>query len=159
MIMVVRTIKLKKLLVYLVATFLFGVIGALLGGGMGQIYSSINKPPLSPPSIIFPIVWSILYLLMGIAAYFLSNERNAKTSDMLKLYWIQLVLNALWPLFFWRFKTYYFAAVIIVAILVLVAWITVKSLKINKLSAYLLLPYIVWLLFALYLNIGVAILN
>jgi tryptophan-rich sensory protein len=159
MIMVVRTIKLKKLIVYLVATFLFGVIGTLLGGGTGQIYSSINKPPLSPPSIVFPIVWSILYLLMGISAYFLSNERNANTSVLLKLYWIQLALNALWPLFFWRFKVYYFAAVIIVAILVLVAWIIVKAFKINKLSAYFLLPYIVWLLFALYLNIGVAVLN
>lgn len=157
--MVIRTIKLKKLLGYLAATFLFGIIGALLGGGAGQIYSSINKPPLSPPSIVFPIVWSILYLLMGIGAYFLSNERNYKTSDLLKLYWSQLVLNALWPLFFWRVKAYYFAAIIIVAILVLVLWLTIKAYKINKLTAFMFIPYIIWLLFALYLNIGVAVLN
>lgn len=157
--MLIRTIKLKKLLLYLGVTFAFGIIGALLGGGTGQIYSSINKPPLSPPGIVFPIVWSILYFLMGIAAYFLSNEREAQTSDLLKLYWIQLVLNALWPLVFWRFEAYALAAVIIIAILILVIIIAVKGFKINKLSAYLLIPYILWLLFALYLNIGIAVLN
>lgn len=157
--MVVRTIKLKKLLLYLGATFAFGLVGALLGGGTGQIYTTINKPPLSPPDIVFPIVWSVLYLFMGLAAYFLSNERNADISDLLKLYWIQLVLNALWPLVFWRLDFYVLAAVIIVAILTLVIIITVKALKINKLSAYLLIPYIVWLMFALYLNIGIAVLN
>lgn len=157
--MVVRTIKLKKLIVYLAATFLFGVVGALLGGGASQIYSSINKPPLSPPSIVFPIVWSILYLLMGLGAYFLSNERDSNTSDLLKVYWIQLVLNALWALFFWRVKAFWFAAIIIVAILVLVIWFTVKAYKINKLTAFMFIPYIIWLLFALYLNVGVAVLN
>ncbi|MBE6761207.1 MAG: tryptophan-rich sensory protein [Ruminococcaceae bacterium] len=157
--MVIRTIKLKKLLLYLALTFVFGFIGALLGGGTGQIYSSINKPPLSPPAIVFPIVWSILYLLMGISAYFLSNERNPKTSDLLKLYWIQLVLNALWPLVFWRLEAYKLAAVIIVLILILVVIITIKAFKINKLSSYLLIPYIIWLLFALYLNIAIAVLN
>ena len=96
---------------------------------------------------------------MGLAAYFLSNERNARSSDVLKLYWIQLVLNALWPFVFWRIKAFVLAAMIIVMILTLVIIVLIKSLKINKLSAYLFIPYIIWLLFALYLNIGVAILN
>ena len=157
--MVLRTIKLKKLLLYVVVTFVFGLIGALFGGGTGQIYSSLNKPPLSPPSIVFPIVWSILYLLMAIAAYFLSNERNAKTSDLLKVYWIQLILNALWPLVFWQFEAFTFASIIIVIILAMVIWLTFGAYKINKLSALLFVPYIIWLLFALYLNIGIAVLN
>ena len=126
---------------------------------MGQIYISLNKPPLSPPGIVFPIVWSILYFLMGLAAYFLSNARNSRTSNLLKIYWIQLIFNAFWPLFFWRFKTYALAAIIILTILTLVFMISVKSFKINKLSTYLLIPYVIWLLFALYLNIGVAVLN
>ncbi|MBO5232227.1 MAG: tryptophan-rich sensory protein [Clostridia bacterium] len=157
--MIIRTIKLKKILLYLAATFAFGVIGALLGGGTGQIYTSLNKPPLSPPGIVFPIVWSILYLLMGIGAYFLSNEKNPKSSFLLKIYWVQLILNALWPLIFWRLRAYEFAAVIIVALIILVVILTIGSFKINKLSAILFLPYIVWLLFALYLNIGIAVLN
>ena len=157
--MIIRTIKLKKILLYLAATFAFGVIGALLGGGTGQIYTSLNKPPLSPPGIVFPIVWSILYLLMGIGAYFLSNEKNPKSSFLLKIYWVQLILNALWPLIFWRLRAYELAAVIIVALVILVVILTIGSLKINKLSAILFLPYIAWLLFALYLNIGIAVLN
>lgn len=157
--MIIRTVKLKKLLFYVVGTFLFGVIGALLGGGTSQIYSTLNKPPLSPPGIVFPIVWSILYLLMGIGAYFLSNERKVEISKLLKIYWIQLILNALWPLVFWRFQAFWLAAVIIIAILFLVVWLTLEAFKINKLSSYMFIPYIVWLLFALYLNIGIAVLN
>lgn len=157
--MIIRTIKLKKLLLYLVATFAFGLIGALLGGGTTQIYTSLNKPPFSPPGIVFPIVWSVLYLLMGLAAYFLSNERNQQISSLLKIYWIQLILNALWPLVFWRLEAFELAAVIIVAILLLVVSLTAWAYKINKLSAILFIPYIIWLIFALYLNIGIAILN
>ena len=157
--MIIRTVKLKKLLFYVVGTFLFGVIGALLGGATSQIYSTLNKPPLSPPGIVFPIVWSILYLLMGIGAYFLSNERKVEISKLLKIYWIQLILNALWPLVFWRLQAFWLAAVIIIAILFLVVWLTLEAFKINKLSSYMFIPYIVWLLFALYLNIGIAVLN
>lgn len=157
--MIIRTVKLKKLLFYVVGTFLFGVIGALLGGGTSQIYSTLNKPPLSPPGIVFPIVWSILYLLMGIGAYFLSNERKVEISKLLKIYWIQLILNALWPLVFWRLQAFWLAAVIIIAILFLVVWLTLEAFKINKLSSYMFIPYIVWILFALYLNIGIAVLN
>lgn len=157
--MIIRTVKLKKLLLYVSVTFVFGVIGALLGGGTSQIYASLNKPPLSPPGIVFPIVWSILYLLMGIGAYFLSNEREANVSNLLKIYWIQLIFNALWPFVFWRLEAFWVAAVIICIILLLVVWLTVNAYKINKLSALLFLPYIVWLLFALYLNIGIAVIN
>lgn len=157
--MIIRTIKLKKLLLYLGVTFVFGLIGTLLGGGVTQIYTSLNKPPLSPPGIVFPIVWSVLYLLMGLAAYFLSNERNRKISSLLKIYWIQLILNALWPLVFWRLQAFELAAVIIIAILLLVVSLTVWAYKINKLSSFLLIPYIIWLFFALYLNLGIAVLN
>jgi tryptophan-rich sensory protein len=157
--MIIRTVKLKKLLLYVVVTFLFGGIGALLGGGTSQIYTSLNKPFLSPPRIVFPIVWSILYLLMGIGAYFLSNERNSNVSKLLKVYWIQLVFNALWPFVFWKLQAFWLAAIIIAIILILVVWLTYNAYQINKLSALLFVPYIVWLLFALYLNIAIAFLN
>lgn len=157
--MIIRTVKLKKLLFYVGATFVFGIIGALLGGETSQIYKSLNKPPFSPPGIVFPIVWSILYLLMGIAAYFLSNERKAEASNLLKIYWIQLIFNALWPFIFWRLEAFWLAAIIIAVILLFVGWLTFVAYKINKMSALLFVPYIIWLLFALYLNIGIAVLN
>lgn len=157
--MVIRIVKLKKLLFYVGATFVFGIIGAVLGGGTSQIYKTLNKPPLSPPGIVFPIVWSILYLLMGFAAYFISNERKEETSNLLKIYWIQLIFNALWPLVFWKLEAFWLAAIIIVVMLLLVSWLTLSAYKINNMSALLLVPYIIWLLFALYLNIGIAVLN
>lgn len=155
----IRPIKLKKLILYVAVTFAFGIVGALLGGGVTQTYTALNKPPLSPPGVVFPIVWSILYLLMGIGAYFLSNEKNPQISNLLKLYWVQLIFNALWPLIFWRFGAFNLAAAIIVAILILMIILTIGASKINKLSSLLFVPYIIWLIFALYLNIGISILN
>lgn len=96
---------------------------------------------------------------MGIAAYILSTEKSPKSDFLLKVYWAQLTLNALWPLVFWRFEAFTLAAIIIVIILVLVVYLTIKSFKINKTISYLLIPYIIWLLFALYLNIAIAVLN
>ena len=157
--MSLKPIRLKSLLLYVVVTLLFGIVGTLLGGDTGEIYATLIKPPLSPPGILFPIVWTILYILMGIGAYILSTENSLKTDFLLKIYWAQLTLNALWPLVFWRFEAYTFAAVIIAVILVLTVYLTIKSFKINKTASYLFIPYIIWLLFALYLNIAIAILN
>lgn len=157
--MSLKPIRLKTLLLYVVVTFLFGIAGALLGGNTGEVYETLIRPPLSPPSILFPIVWSILYALMGVAAYIISTENTPKKEFLLRAYWAQLTLNALWPLVFWRFKAFGFAAAIIVLILVMVIYLAVNTFKINKTGFYLLLPYIIWLLFALYLNIGIAVLN
>lgn len=157
--MILKPIRLKSLLLYVVTTLLFGIAGALLGGNTAAVYSTLIKPPLSPPGILFPIVWTVLYILMGIAAYILSTEKSPKSDFLLKVYWAQLTLNALWPLVFWRFEAFTLAAIIIAIILVLVVYLTIRSFKINKTISYLLIPYIIWLLFALYLNIAIAVLN
>lgn len=157
--MTLKPIRLKTLLLYIVVTFLFGVTGALLGGNTGEVYALLVRPPLSPPGILFPIVWSFLYALMAIAAYILSTENTPNKEFLLRVYWAQLTLNALWPLIFWRFKAFGVAALVIVLILVMVIYLAINAFKINKTVFYLLLPYIIWLLFALYLNIGIAVLN
>lgn len=154
-----KPIRLKTLLLYVVATLLFGIAGALLGGDTGKVYETLTKPPLSPPGILFPIVWTVLYILMGIAAYILSTENSPQKEFLQKVYWAQLTLNALWPLVFWRFEAFTLAAVIIIVILALVIYLALRSFKINKLISWLLIPYIIWLLFALYLNIAIAVLN
>ncbi len=155
----IRPIKLKGLILFVLATFAFGGLGALLGGDTSAVYNTLIKPPLSPPGIIFPIVWGILYALMGVGAYILSNERVCEVSSLLKIYWLQLLLNALWPLFFWRFEMFSFAAFIIAGLIILNLIFFVGAFKVNKLSAVLFIPYIIWLCFALYLNIGIAVLN
>ncbi|MBQ3817500.1 MAG: tryptophan-rich sensory protein, partial [Clostridia bacterium] len=114
---------------------------------------------LSPPTILFPIVWTILYILLGIAAYLISEKHNSDTKSALRLYWIQIIANSLWSLFFWRFEWFTFAAIWIGLLIVLTAILIPKFARLNRTSAWLFLPYLVWLFFALYLNIGFAILN
>lgn len=157
--MSIKPIKLKNLVLFLVATFAAGGIGALLGGGVGQKYSSLLKPPLAPPSVIFGIVWAILYLLIAIGAYILSTEHSNLVSSALKLYWAQLLFNMFWPFVFWRLEFFTFAAFWLGIILVLTVLLIGVSAKINRVAVRLFIPYLIWLIFALYLNIGFAVLN
>lgn len=157
--MEIKPIKLKTLILYVVITLLFGVLGALLGGDTSAIYSTLVKPPLSPPGIVFPIVWSVLYALMGTGAYILSTENADSVPSLLKLYWVQLILNALWPLVFWQFNMYSLAAIIIAILFIMNLIIVLGSWSVNKVVSILFIPYLLWLAFALYLNIGIAVLN
>lgn len=113
------------------------------------------KPLLFPPKILFPIVWTILYFLMSISLY-LSSKYN---KNLYKVYGIQLILNSLWSPLFFMFKTYLFSTIELLILIIFVA-IMIKEMKLeNKLSAYLQIPYFIWLLFALYLNVSIYILN
>ena len=124
-------------------------------------YGQLQKPFLSPPAILFPIVWTILYLLMGIGAaliYTKPEKKNYRTTG-LALHIIQLVLNFFWSIIFFNLQEYTFAFIWLV-----ILWLVVFSMLANykKISntAYLLnIPYIVWLTFAGYLNLAVSILN
>ena len=157
--MVKRPIRLKKLALFVLLTVAVGWIGGLLGGRNEEVYMSLQRPPLSPPMLVFPIVWSILYILIGTGAYLISKEDSPAVPGTLRIYWIQLILNALWPVLFWRFGMYTLSAVLIGVILLMVIALIVRAIPINRASAVLFVPYLLWLLFALYLNIGFAVLN
>lgn len=120
-------------------------------------YKVINKPILSPPSIVFPIMWSILYLLMGISLYVCIKEKFSKKTIILFL--LQLTVNLIWPFLFFRFKLYYLSSAWILLLIYLVILLIENIYSIKKIAAYLQIPYFLWLIFALYLNIGVALLN
>lgn len=136
------------------------MLGNLFSGKAGQIYTSFVKPPLSPPGWLFGVIWPILYLLMGIAAYIIyqtppTPERKKATT----LYWVQLFVNFLWPIIFFRFKWYWISVAVIILLDVLVLITTIRFYKIKKAAGYLMIPYLIWILFATYLNIGIAVLN
>ena len=155
-----KKIKWFQLFVIVLITELIGVIASLLSGNIGEFYTSFEKPPLSPPGWLFGVVWPVLYLLMGIAAYII--YQSPKTSDRNKatnLYWLQLFVNFLWPIIFFRFGWYWISVIVILVLDVLVIMTINWFYKINKTAGYLLIPYLLWLLFATYLNIGIAILN
>ena len=157
--MIIKSVKLKNLLFFIAVTLIIGFGGGLLGGNVKQAYAQLVKPPLAPPQIIFPIVWILLYILIGAAAYLISSEHGDLIAPTLKLYWLNIIANALWPVFFWRFKWLDFSAIWIGILIILTVLLILRSVKISKTAALLFIPYLIWLIFALYLNIGYAVLN
>lgn len=148
--------KYKRLLLYIFVALTAGFIGNLLAGGT-EIYEQINTPSFAPPGFLFPIVWSILYILMGIGAYLISKEEN--NSKALKLYYTQLVVNSLWSILFFRFKLFAVSTLWLVLLIVLVSFMTYEFYKLNKKAALIQVPYILWIVFAFVLNYSIYLLN
>lgn len=155
----IRPIKLKGIVLFVLITIGIGALGNLLSGNVSEMYAELNKPPLAPSGIVFPIVWNILYALLGTGAYILSTEKSIDVPSVLKLYWLQIILNPVWSVIFWRFGLYTPAAFLLGLLIILAIVMIVRASRINKVSALLFVPYLLWLCFALYLNIGIAILN
>ena len=132
------------------------LVGLIISGYMN--YGDMVKPPLSPPSYIFPIVWTILYILMGIS-YFIATKDKENDKDLNQIYLLQLFVNLFWPIIFFALKMYFTAFFWIILLIILVIIMIKELLKNNKISGYLQIPYFIWLLFATYLNIGIFLLN
>lgn len=151
--------KIEQLLISLLLPLAGGMLSALLAGGTQQLYGQINRPALAPPAFVFPIVWTILYLLMGYSAYRISTSDHPDKAPAMKLYYLQLAFNILWSTIFFRFEWFLFAFVWLIALIILVIQMIRQFAKIDKLAAYLQIPYLLWLLFAGYLNFMVYYLN
>lgn len=150
--------KNKKLIIYILIPLIAGGIGYLLGGG-NNIYDSVKRPSFAPPDFLFPIVWTILYILMGISAYIVSNSSSTYKNLGLIIYYVQLVINSLWNLFFFRLNWFLFAFIWLILLLVLVIYMVYLFSKSDKKSAWLNVPYVLWLLFAAVLNFSVFWIN
>lgn len=133
-----------------------GLVGFLISGSMN--YDSLNQPPLSPPAILFPIVWTILYVLMGIS-YGILREKGLLDFEAKLIYFLQLGVNLLWPIAFFVLEWRLFAFFWILLLVVLVIMMIVVFAKRDKAAGLLQLPYLAWILFASYLNLGVYLLN
>ena len=121
-------------------------------------YGILNKPLLSPPGFIFPIVWSILYILMGVS-YYLYRVNGYDNDKLKKVYYGQLIVNLLWSIIFFGLKWYFISILWTILLDVLVIYLIYLYFKEYKISGYLNIPYLIWILFATYLTIGVYILN
>lgn len=155
-----KKIDYKSLILNIIFALVAGVIGALLGGNMDD-FSSLNKPWFAPPAIVFPIVWTILYILMGISTYLVcenNTDRKFKKRACF-IYLAQLLVNVLWTPLFFRFKLYLLSFFWIILLIVLVGIMIVKFYKIKPLAGYLQIPYILWLIFASILNFSIYLLN
>ncbi len=138
-----------------------GAISALASGGGMRVFSVLEKPPLSPPGWLFPVVWTVLYLLMGLASYLILTAQadQQAISQALTVYGYQLLVNVLWPIFFFDFGWYFFSFLWLILLWLLIAMTIKQFYSISKTAAYLLLPYLAWVTFAGYLNLGIWWLN
>ena len=155
--------KLKKALPFFIGIAIplaVGGVSSLLTMGDMKAYGDIPQPPLSPPAVLFPIAWAILYTLMGIASALIwKSRRSEDRQNGLIYYGLQLILNFFWPLVFFSAKEYWFAFAWLLALLAVVITTAVFFRRVSKPAFYLMIPYIAWLAFAAYLNVGVAVLN
>lgn len=119
-----------------------------------NIYGSLNKPDLAPPAVVFPIAWTILYVLMGVSLYM--NRNNKKN---MVTFFIQLMLNYLWVFIFFGMQSWLGGFIVIILLDVMILYTILEFYKENKLSAYMLIPYLLWCIFASYLNFQIFLLN
>ena len=154
-------IKLKPLLLCLALPLLTGTLAALISRSKTDLFDTVVKPPLSPPAWLFPVAWTILYVLMGLASYrvMTATAEQQKKNSALLFYGIQLVFNFFWTIIFFNFGAYTAAFVWLIILLALIVVTTVKFSRIDKAAAYLMIPYVLWVTFAGYLNLGIALLN
>lgn len=150
----------SKFKIYAKSILIPVIVGALVGFIIsGSIdYNSLQKPFLAPPSILFPIIWSILYVLMGVS-YGILDSNSLVDSEINSIYYLQLLVNALWPIFFFVLKWRLFAFLWILLLLALVVVMIIRFYRKNKVAGLLQLPYLLWTTFATYLNLGVYLLN
>lgn len=151
-------INFKKLILIIIGTILVGSVFSFCVMGSMKEFDLLIKPPLEPPSIVFPIAWFILYTLMGISIYMISESNKDKKNSYI-LYIIQLLFNSFWTLFFFCLNLRLFSFLWILILILLVVLMIIEFYRINKKAALLQIPYLLWLIFASYLNLGIYLLN
>ena len=150
----------NKIWVYIKAILIPVIVGGVVGLLISQFmdYEMLKKPPFAPPGFIFPIVWTILYILMGVS-YGILKTNNKVDDEINLIYYLQLGVNALWSIFFFIFKWRLFSFIWIILLAILVFIMIIKFYNKNKVAGLLQIPYLLWVLFASYLNLGFYILN
>lgn len=154
--------KYKSYIVSIAIALGVGGLSALATKGSMDIYGTLNQPPLSPPSFLFPIVWTILFVLMGIGSGGV-YEKAKGNKDLLKrpltIYAINLLVNFLWSIIFFNLRAFLFAFVWLIFLIAIIITMIIEFGKVCKWCGNLQIPYLIWCLFALYLNAGIYILN
>lgn len=150
----------KNLIIALALPLIVGGLSALFSGGM-ENFKTLEKPPLSPPGWLFPVAWTILYLMMGLASYLVysANAPTYKKNSALLFYGIQLFFNFFWSIIFFKLEAYLFAFIWLVVLWLLIIITTVRFFEARKSAGFLMVPYLLWVTFAGYLNLGIYLLN
>ena len=147
--------------VCLAIPLLVGGLSALVSSGSMDKFQELVKPALAPPGWLFPVVWTILFVLMGIASFLVlkQNPDSEEVANALKIYGVQLVFNFVWSILFFNLELYYLAFGWLVMLWVLILVTILQFRRISTAAAWLMVPYLLWVTFAGYLNLGIAMLN
>ena len=151
----------KKLIIAVAIPLAIGGLAGLLTSEGVSEFEELKKPFLAPPPWLFPVAWTILYLLMGVASYriWTAITTYEKRKQALSIYGAQLFFNFVWPIIFFNLQEYFFAFVWLVGLWMLIYVTFVQFRHIDRVAGWLLAPYLVWVAFAGYLNLGISILN
>ena len=151
----------KKLIISILIPLAVGGAAALIANGSFKDFEALNKPPLAPPAWAFPAAWTLLYILMGIASYLVctADAPSGKKRSALVVYAVSLVFNFLWSIIFFNLDNYLLAFIWLCALWLLIVIATVQFFGIRRTAGRLMLPYILWVSFAGYLNYGIYLLN
>ena len=154
------TQKKKTLIAFIALTFAVGLLAGFLIMDYTDNYLLLEKPPVAPPKWLFPVAWNTLYLLISVAGALAYDAVDySEKRAVLLLYGLQLLLNFLWPVFFFRVGHIMLAFYDLIALWVVILVNIIFYARVNKYSSYLFIPYILWVSFAAYLNYGIYILN
>ena len=154
--------KIKPYIVSVVIALGVGGLSAAVTSKSMEIYSQVEQPPLSPPSILFPIVWTILFTLMGISAALVYKFKDTKHDGVrtaLIVYAVNLAVNFIWSLIFFNMRAYLFAFIWLILLIAVIITMIVLFKRISPLAAYLQIPSLLWVTFAGYLNLAIYLLN
>ena len=152
--------KIRPYVVFSALALLVGGLSSVITRGQMEAFSALRQPPLSPPGWVFPVAWTILYLLMGVGLAIVWRKSDGERRRRAVTIWsVQLAANFLWPLLFFLWQLRLLSLIWLVVLLILVANMTSEFEKTSVTAARLQIPYLLWLLFAAYLNLGVWILN
>lgn len=154
--------KIKPYVISIAIALAVGGLSSLLTKNNMEVYNNINRPALAPPMWLFPAVWSILFILMGISSALVWVNRDENREDAfsaLKTYGLQLVVNFFWTIIFFNMQAYLFAFIWLILLWVLIVIMIVQFKKISPVAAYLQIPYLLWVTFAGYLTLMIYLLN
>lgn len=155
----IKNVNPKQLAISLFISLGVGVLAGILTADSFMVYEGLTKPPLSPPAWLFPVVWTVLYILMGISAYMIYQFDDDFKFVALTVYGVQLIFNFLWSIIYFNIGNVLFAFVWLVMLWVLIVAMIISFAQINKTATLLQIPYLIWVTFAGYLNLALYVLN
>lgn len=154
-----KRISKTELLIWIVGAELYGAFSALVGGNFNGFYETLKMPPLAPPSWLFPVMWGIIYALLGASAYFVFKLSPFYDRTTVAVFATQLAINFCWNIIFFRLHFLWVAAITLIALTISVGVMIIEFYRRNKISGIMNILYFLWCAFACYLNIGIAMLN